>query len=245
MRASPELLASIEHLYTTFSDYSLPQHTDACPCCTTPEQELKLHSRPLRELGPDDLKYYAWDALLTWGNEDVFKHFLPRLFELLVALPNPSLSLVESEILFSKFRHGHWDTWPASEQEAVRAFLHRLWSDVLSDELRYEDDFRETDVCLCAIAQAEQDLAPYLEQWIDNDNLAANLTLSGFILRTDITLAQKLYENPFWEYCEAQYAQLQNWVHTPAVVSKLDRAAVRWAKTDHEQEFLAARSMLE
>jgi hypothetical protein len=134
MSVSTKLLESVEQLYTTFSSYQLPNDTDACPCCTTPEQERKLHSKPLRQLLPADLTPYAWDALLTWGNESTFKHFLPRLFELFVTIPNPSLHLTEPEVLFSKFRHGRWDTWPEHEQEAIRNFLHSFSDDVLNSE---------------------------------------------------------------------------------------------------------------
>ena len=159
MKPSRELLVLIERLYTTFSGYPLSQNTYACPCCTTAEQEGKLHSKPLRELHPDDLTHYAWDALLTWGNESTFKHFLPRLFELFLTIPNPSLHLADTEILFSKFRHGHWREWPEFEQDTIRDFTHCFWNDVLNSELQYDKELGydnnawETDTCLCSVGQ--------------------------------------------------------------------------------------------
>ena len=190
MHASPELLASIERLYVVFSTYPLPKYTDPCLCCHTTEDEARVHHRPLRQLEPDDLQQFAYDAILTWGGERVLKHFLPRPFELFITIPNPSLHLADPEILFSKFRHGKWYEWPESEQDAVRNFFHCLWNDVLNYESRYDGDVWETESCLCSIAQSEDDLTPYFDQWIKNDSLEACLTLSGLLLQSAVALSK-------------------------------------------------------
>jgi hypothetical protein len=244
VNASPRLLASVERLYETFSAYPLPRNTDPCPCCHNAEHDAILRSKPLRNLEPEGLRAYAFDAILTWGNETTFKHFLPRLFEVFVTISDPSLNFANPEILFSKFRHANWQTWADSEQVAVRDFLRSLWDDALRFDFRYDNDFEDTESCLCSVAQAEEDLMPYLDQWIETQTLEACLTLSGLILQSAVTLKRNAGRNNFWNGRDAQYQQLKNWVFSAAVAEKLERAALQWANTSSHDEFVAARTML-
>lgn len=244
MNASPQLLASAEGLYETFAPYPLPGNTNPCPCCHNEKHDARLRSKPLRSLSPEDLQDYASDAILVWGDDKVFKHFLPRLFELFVTVPNPSRHLTEPEILFSKLRHAEWHTWPAKEQAAVRDFLHCLWSDVLRYDFRYDNDFEETESCICSIAQAEDDLSPYFDQWIEDETLEACLTLSGLLLQSAVVLASNAGRNSFWDGRDQQYEHLKKWVHSAAVAGKLESAASRWADAPEREELLSARSIL-
>jgi len=245
MNPSPRLLASVERLYQVFATYPLPRYTNPCPCCHQAEDDTKLRSKPLRNLESGDLQKYAMDAILTWGDEEVFKHFLPRLFELSVAVSAPEQLGTDREILFSKFRHAHWQTWPDSEQAAVRDFLHSLWEDVLRCGFTYDNYYRGTESRLCSIAQAEDDIGPYLRQWTETETLEACLTLSGLILQSAVTLKRNAGRNQFWRGRDAQYQQLKDWVRSPAVEEKLERASQRWMDTDFQSEFVAARNMLQ
>lgn len=115
------LAARIEDLYGAFSEYPLRRHVEGCPCgCIPPGAEAKLHRRPLREMEPDDLERYAYKAMTTWGDVDDFRHFLPRLLELLVH----RRLIVDTEIVLGKLTYGYWEAWPTREQEAVSSFLN-------------------------------------------------------------------------------------------------------------------------
>lgn len=74
MKITPELSEAVDNLYRTFEEYRRRSNTEPCPHCHTPEQECRLHSKPLHKLTADDLKEYASDALYTWGTEHDFKH---------------------------------------------------------------------------------------------------------------------------------------------------------------------------
>lgn len=56
---------------------------ESCPCCRGPEKVRPLYDRPLRQLMPEDLHFYAFCAMTTMGDVEDFRHFLPRIFELL------------------------------------------------------------------------------------------------------------------------------------------------------------------
>jgi len=99
----------MEDLYDVFNKYPLRQHVEGCTCgCIPPTAEAGLHRRPLREMEPNDLDRYAFKAMTTWGDVEDFKHFLPRLLELLVH----KSFIVDTEIVLGKLSYGHWEAWP-------------------------------------------------------------------------------------------------------------------------------------
>lgn len=231
---------AIEGLYTAFEGYPLPRFTNPCPCCHSAEVELKLHARPLRDLDADHLRDYAVDAILTWGGEAVFKHFLPRIFELLVTLPDPCRQLIDREIVFSKFRYGNWQAWPEAEQAAVEGFLHSVWYEVLGDPPG-EESYSDLESWICSIGQCEDDLSSYLHEWIEDERQSASLALSRLLLTSAVARTKKHGRNEFWR--GDQYAQLQKWVKSPAVIEKLEKAEASCAGSELANEFAAARAM--
>jgi hypothetical protein len=236
-RATPEVLAAIEDLYRVFAKYPLPAWTDPCTHCHSEDEEKQLHAAPLRELGTSELRPYAVDALLVWGDEAIFKHFLPRIFELYMIVEQPALQLDDPEMLFKKFRYGKWHLWPAEEQAAVRKFLHAVWHAFLSDPPDQRDAPYDMDCWICAIAQAEDDLGPYLREWIVDQSPAACLALSAL-------LTQGL-ENPFWEDRDAPREQLNEWLRSNEVRDKLSRARATATSPELEAEFDAALETFE
>ena len=80
-----ELKDAIEGLYRVFERYPLRPSTEPCLHCHEPDEERVLHEHLLRELSAEDLSGYAGEALMVWGTEVDFKHFLPRIMEITVA----------------------------------------------------------------------------------------------------------------------------------------------------------------
>jgi len=224
---------SIEGLYDAFARYPLPRNTRPCSCCHSPEDEAQIRSKPLHELSVDDLNQYAFDALLTWGDESTFKHLLPRVMELLVAEPPDESFAINPEIVLSKFRRGSWTGWPEDEQAAVRTFLHALWRDFLKRP--YEADYGSSaEVWLCAIAQAEDDLSSYFADWIEDEGEEANLELAGLLITTRLAEGGGAGRDGFWNERRTQYTQLESWVRSAAVHDKLIRARDRASVEEYE-----------
>lgn len=238
-----DLHDAIEGLYRAFSIYPLPSYTDPCLHCHSTDDEAKLHSLPLRELGTAELRDYAADALLVWGGVSDFKHFLPRIFELFVGADDPGLVLIDPEILFSKFRHGQWLTWPEGEQAAVRTFLMALWARVLCNPPE-EGDFMDVESWLCTIAQAEDDLGPYLNLWIEVPSLSASFALSALLLSGGVTDSGKSNRNAFWGDREVQYEQVRTWAGSAHVVQRLQKARAEASNPKAADEFDAALGIL-
>lgn len=226
MECSSNLRKAIEGLYTAFSSYPLPSFTDPCLHCHSLDDEAKLHAAPLREIDSDHLRDYAVDALLVWGDVPLFKHFLPRIFELFVMTPDPAIVFADPEIMFSKFRHGAWRTWPREEQLAIEAFLCQLWDEVLG-ETPEDGAFTDVESWLCSIGQCEDDLDPYLHQWLEDERLSACLALSSFLLTSAVARIGTTGRNAFWQGRDVQYTQVQQWAKSPAVIGKMRLAEAR------------------
>jgi hypothetical protein len=177
------------------------------------------------------------------GAESDFMHFLPRIFELSIAVPVELRLLTDFEVVSGKLEYGHWSHWPDNEQNAIKNLFGVLWRDVLDafpDELEYPN----TESYLRSFAIAEMSLAQYLDYWIAADGLHPSLSLARMLLESGISTRKNPENMSYWGGRERQYSQLQQWIHSPEVAAKLDQATVEWSGTVHKEEFLAARRML-
>jgi hypothetical protein len=251
MLDTPAIRDAVEGLYAAFSGYELREFTDPCMHCHTLEDEAKIHARPLRELIKEDLRRYAEDALLVWGDERDFKHFLPRICELFCNCElyadeiSEGYFLYAPHVLFTKFRFGNWRGWPATEQVAVERFLNAIWTGFLSDppdEDRISEPFQEAEDVVCSIAQCEDDLSCYLTAWIEDERLSASRALSAFILTSRMCTHGVPVTDSFWGKRGAQYAQVQHWLRSAAVERKLSEAEEGVSGTELVEEFRAALS---
>ena len=120
MLLTRELAASIEGLYRVLRRYELRRSTDPCPCCHSTQDEDSVHHKLLNKLSSRDLRQYAMDAIYTWGTGDDFKHFIPRLFELLATEGDGFVdaAAVFSTLTFESWCSSHWRTWPEDEQNS-------------------------------------------------------------------------------------------------------------------------------
>jgi hypothetical protein len=254
---------SIEGLYVAFSRYPLSQDTMPCSCCHTPDANSLLHAEPLRNLEWKHLREYADEALLVWGGLEDFKHFLPRIFDLLLNASDWKKGTPSPEAVFRRFHYGEWRTWPQEEQKAVEKMLQAVWETVRSNP-PIEGGYINVDQWLCSISQCEDDLGPYLEQWMEDGRLSASWALSSLILGstiaytgTDHTMpvwddnpdriakVQEWFKLPhrgaWWKHCDTQYAQLQEWVRSPAALEKLRRAEISCVNSEIERELATAQ----
>jgi len=114
-----------DNLYQVFAKYRLRPDIDACPHCVTESDKESLQKKTLRELTASDLEKYIFKAVTTWGDEYDFKHFLPRILEIMDELP--------SEMVFIKLQSNHWKTWPSQEKDAIAVYfesrLESLWNE--------------------------------------------------------------------------------------------------------------------
>jgi hypothetical protein len=228
-----ELKSAIEGLYRTFSRYPLPGHIDAAPSISAADQAL-LHCKDLLDLGPDELEEYSLRALTMWGWTDEFRHFLPRIFEL---IPVDGGSWTIPEIVFGKLGYGRWETWPSDEREAITIFFEALWSNVLDHfphALSAED-------CLCWIAQAADDMAPYLDRWRIAQSLPHAKHFAAFIADNPGWSPSHGWSlnDTYWRQRPVPARQVVEWVRDPARKTELEQAFFQFARDDEDTALLS------
>jgi len=210
MLQTHELAAAIETLYRVFRRYELRSTTDPCPCCHTPQDEVCLHRKPLHELSGRDLQQYAMDAIYTWGSGDDFKHFLPRLFEVLVTNGDEFFDAagVFSRLTYESASSTDWRTWPKDEQAAVSHYLQAVWEAALNSNPE-ELPFDGAHSWIEAIAQAEHDLSKYLGRWLQAESPNAHRNLASMIVNEGLPNMQ----SPSGDYWAGHREQ---WTQPPA-----------------------------
>lgn len=141
------LQKTIVHLYDLFSKYPFNPTISGCPCCIHEADKQLLHSKLLKELTDEDLSRYAHKAMTTWGTVDDYKHYLPRIIELICS----SNSFLDVSGLLSKLDYGNWLTWEKEEITNIQCFLNEWWVDQFTnneistfemiDLYRFSNDF--------------------------------------------------------------------------------------------------------
>lgn len=73
--------------------------------------------------------------MTTWGDAHDFRHFLPRVIELL--LYDNEGGLIDLETVLRKLKYARWKTWPEEECGLIQEFLVHQLDIVLHHPLRY------------------------------------------------------------------------------------------------------------
>ncbi|WP_344050082.1 hypothetical protein [Planotetraspora silvatica] len=210
----------MDALYAAFSRYPLPAKADVCDHCVPAELVRAARAAPLRMLSASALEPYVWNGLFTWGDIEEFKHYLPRLLDLLIieefgALHASSLML----------RVGvRWRRWRKIEQEAVIATVSSWWRHTLNGYPRDVDVMTLIEIIGDSL---ELDLAPYLAEWESNSTEAAARHMAWFMHDFTVSVAH----DTEW------FVLLDNWIRGPAPAAILERGFFSASSPQVAQEF--------
>lgn len=198
----------VENLYQTFAHYRLGKHVHGCSCCVFEEDQKLIRSKPLNELSAADLSKYAHKALTTWGSSNDFRHFLPRLFEIIIHEP---VALTDPEILFGKLSYANWGDWPVREKEAIKAYFLALWKYQLGEV--EPEDYTNIGSFLCGIALAVENIQPYLSVWESSlrEQTSRN-HLEMFIAQHEKELSKGRLKFSFWSGCSENATLIVDWI---------------------------------
>ena len=146
---------AIEQLYKTFSKYPFKSKIEGCPCCVSDSDKATLHSKPLRELEDEDISYYAFKAMTTFGDLEDFKHYLPRIFELTAKRK----LVVDTFVILGKLEYGKWETWDEEEREAINNFLIAWWKYDINNSEYFDSEV------LIELHKLRNNLSSMLNEW--------------------------------------------------------------------------------
>jgi hypothetical protein len=230
---APSLIDSIQELYEVFERYPLRDHIAVCDHCHLLEDVALLKSKELRRLGVDELQGYMFAAMTTWGDDQDFRHYLPRILELLACDRRLTDEFMDPSMALENLQYAQWASWPAEEQKAVKRYLLALWDAKVNEAFPLEDcgpSFIED--WLCAIGNVENDLAPYLNIWVAAVSSNAVRNLSHFTVTVAEELAEKKLQDAFWSQRQTQSTQVVEWLLGPEVRAKLTTASIHNLSAD-------------
>ncbi len=72
----------VEKMYKIFSDY--PSANDFCTFCYSEKKIEYYKSTPLKDIDIDSSRVLLWETADHWESTDVYKHYLPRLLEIML-----------------------------------------------------------------------------------------------------------------------------------------------------------------
>jgi hypothetical protein len=239
MNPSSALATAIDNLYRVFRGYR-PKQMAGCSCCTSDKEAARLVASDLRSLKAEELCRYSTKAMTTWGTVDDFKHFLPRLMEIVAREPMQW----QIEIVLSKPAYAQWTQWPTRERQSLQAFFDSLWTKLLSEYPLH--DYNRIGDYLCGIGQSVEDLSGYLEQWARDESLPAALHLADFITENCPSNYKKPphLANAFWEARSAQAQQVWKWLLDDGRSAKIETAFFRYGEQDRENKLSVADAEL-
>lgn len=228
-----ELIDSIESLYSTFGGYLADAEMPACPDCVFENDIALIILKPLRQLEVHDLSKFAFKAISTFGDVRTFKHFLPRILELIASGQHFSTN---TEITIGKLSYGKWREWPRAEQVAVERFMHSWWHCVLLSD----PDKMNVLTCLCCLARTFDDLTPFLRKWeaLCPHSDAATNQLATYYMEV-CTLIRDGRLGAFWDESPAQEAQALAWFRQPEHIALAAKAMNTPAFDEHSRKWLA------
>lgn len=186
-----ELRQTTERLYEVFGSYRAdPKSIGVCPHCIHQEELDRLLAVPLRDLSAEELNPLASNAVKTHGEVDDLRYFLPRILELCV---DGFDQFTDLEIIVNPLRFAEWHDWAEHEVSAVRAFLFSWWGWFLSSHPRTINALE----LLCAIAQVEDDLEPYLTYW-HTERGSSKVALMHFVAAYHQECVERGHQDYFW-----------------------------------------------
>ncbi|WP_196889458.1 hypothetical protein [Aureivirga sp. CE67] len=197
----------IEEIYQVFSVYNLSNSIESCPCCVSDEHKKNLMEKPLRNLEEENLSRFAFKAVTTWGNISDYKHFFPRILELMISPKNE----IDEYIVFSKLNYLEWRSWQDSEQKIIFEVLLQWWK-----EMTQNDAYKliSPDSLFFELGEFLGDYKILLDNWFYKENLYSIQCLVDFIMINYVSLRHnnsifKIISKDAKEICSWMEAQEQ------------------------------------
>jgi len=125
----------------------------------------------------EDIAHFAERALTLWGDVDDFRHFLPRIMEVMLDDDGPWCMGV-GELLGSKLELAEWTDWPDQEREAIARFALAYWTAGLAGETKAWFDLQDL---VEGIARLQLEPQPFISAWRSARSQLALEYLDSFI----------------------------------------------------------------
>ncbi|MBB3605061.1 hypothetical protein FHT40_004745 [Mycolicibacterium sp. BK556] len=201
-------------LYTAFARYPLPRELAICEQCGPQWSIDDIRSTPLRSLSLPQLEALHVMSL----SDDHFRHFFPRLIELLADEKAPVFAFNLRGL------RQRIPRWPTTEKEAVGQLVDDLWRRLLAHHPAEIGYFSDGPTLIDFTYWTDQPLQPHLDRWSATGTVAAAQHL-GELVEAAFTTRE-----PF---DPAVKEQVLTWLRQPTIgeclgAANLDAAEELW-----------------
>ena len=234
------LREAVEKVYSRFRQYPLDPAMEGDPAFPSFTDNSVFQSKSLRELNSEDFRWYSFKGMTTWGTIKDFKHFLPRLLELM-ALDAFIGQSVDQFSVFSKLKYSDWSQWPKAERLELESFLKVMMESLLQDASSTHYDPRAFEL-LGNLAETVHDINPWLEIIEQSDSPGIDLQLAYFFLSEKDSLLQSgTISTSYIDISELQSKrQIISWLKRASVKARFEKAFFAHQGTEQEQVFSEA-----
>jgi len=221
--------AIIEKLYATFSAYYIKGNLRerSCDCCVTDNEIRELLSKPLKELSADEIGHFMRSAITTYGDVTDYKHFLPRILELMI---DPKTDLIFDFTCFEKLNYSEWETWPPEEQKVLDDYFICFWKEVIFNKFATDNQIDG----VFELISKYGDKTTALDFWLQSTTQKSVLFLVEGYLHNNYS---KLFENDF--------DNISKWLVSKAVLQKIETAFFNEQNLDVANRISIAYTLLE
>jgi hypothetical protein len=204
-----ELTLAIDHLYDVFSSYTA-NPTDlracSCDCCVDDDEIREVTIKSLKELTEEALGHIARSAISTFGNVNHYKHFLPRIFDV---MSKPNSDILGDFTCFEKLNYGEWETWPDIEQRAIEHYFDILWKTTIQDTNTNTYQIQ----CVFEVVLLYQNKEMIFNAWEHSNSLSSTMFIVDSILNGWQCINIKRHKE-----------LITKWLYSKAVLQKLECA---------------------
>lgn len=221
--------STIKILYNTFKPYTIVGNLRdrSCPCCITNQEIKDLLSTPLSQINSKSIRPLMQSGGTTFGDITDYKHFLPRLLELLTELDS---DLLFDFTCFEKLNYLKWRTWPIQEQDIIVLFFKTLWVNTINNPNSTQYQIEGVLVILNTYNLIEFAFSTW-EKYLNNNSILylinEYLDYSHSILMTDV------------------YDKFIFWLSSETILKKIEEAFFSESETITANRISIAYTLLE
>ena len=231
---NPNLKTAIDQLYLVFAKYEGRSTLEGSPLYDDIGIWRKeLRSKKLRELSDEDLTLFTGKMLLTWGDENDLKYYLPRILELTAELKAP----YDIWTIYSRLKDADWENWDRQEQSAIQDFTLALWTSLLEDNSeKAEWEFKDYFHVMVNFYEL-------LTVWEMQESSAAYKHLSNYVLDEQ----RNLFVNNFINSTEKNTRYIdafKAWLISEKVLNKLEETYYKNETADFAEKLSWAEQLL-
>ena len=234
-----ELQKHIDSLYLVFAPYGADANMSGSPNYGELDGwNAALYSKPLRDLTAEDLARYSGKAITTWGTVEDYKHFLPRILELIGLIQVPYAVWVS----FDRLEMAGWTKWPQQEKRVIERYMLLLWKHVLNHRSAALD-FEFVDY-VAALARFYPNFPELLTIWLNTTNSSATLRLADYVRDHHSDLFGH-YGIPGLYRQQGNSKEIRRWLLSPAILMKLHESLYRIEVPADQKKVAEAYDLLE